>query len=753
MKITENQIINRRYRLINELGRGGFAEVWLAEDIELDNRQVALKFFASERGLDSGGIELFKKEFIRTTELRHPNLLISNHYGVVENERIPFLEMPYCSGGSLSSKVQSGSEFTEREIASILKDVGNGLSYLHEQGVIHRDLKPDNILISDTGKYLISDFGISLRLRSTLTKATQRKAGSSSGTTAFMAPELFRNEPNGSEKSDIFGLGVTIYELCTGILPWQEIGGLALFQGAESPSLPPQYSKRFEKLFHRCLEVDPQRRPTAKELEQAAESFLREGAWPNWEAEPNSKVEEAKKGESAVRRTEAFIKVEDRNPGPSKEATQKETPIKKSKTTPWVGIIGGIVLISVIVIFIGVFLFSMSPPYSNQTEPVDSSAWHPDSTSQEQLSTNTTASVSPSSQQEPSGGTLTEQNSNLEQQRIAQEAIRKQKEEEDKRLLLDRAEKEKLEIAINDGIAAFRAKDYDKAFQLLKYAVEQGSEQPYFYLAYMYKNGLGTSTYYGEALRLYTLCANSGDKVCQSNLGLMYEFGEGVAKNNYEATKWYRKAAEQGFAPAQCYLGESYENGLGIEKDYNEAEKWYRNAADQGNATAQSNLGNLYYNGKGVTKNFYEAIKWYRKAAEQNHAYSQYSLGHMYEHGQGVTKDFYEAGKWYRMAADQGEENSIKALARLNSNAFSTGERVITGRVTASQDGGAMPGTNVVLKGTTNGTVTDADGNYQLSVPATGGILVFSFIGFTTVEAVIDADNRVDVAMSTRRRR
>lgn len=759
MKLATALLINKRYKLITELGRGGFAEVWLAEDLELDNRQVALKFFASERGLDSGGIELFKKEFTRTTELRHPNLLISNHYGVVENEHIPFLEMPYCSGGSLSSKIQSGAEFTEKEIASILKDVGSGLSYLHKQGVIHRDLKPDNILVSDTGQYLISDFGISLRLLSTLTKATQRHGGPSSGTTAFMAPELFRNDPNGSEKSDVFGLGVAIYELCTGILPWRGIGGLALLQGAESPTLQGHYSEQFEILVHRCLEVDPHKRPTAYELEMTAITFLKDGTWSTAKSDHRVTHQPEKKNENVERKTEIFIKENVEHEAPQEE--QKVLMKKSHSVKKWVaGIVGSIIILFVTLYLIGAFIPFADVPSGTQLEPIDSTTIPLDSTAVgvDLTADNTTE-------------TIVTNNTNR----------------------VDEDRNQKVSRALAEGISAWGAMEYDKAFPLLKYTAVQGNKESYYYLADMYLDGHGTPENFSEAVRLFRECANMGNARCQNMLGFFYEDGRILSKNLIEAAKWHRKAAEQGNRKSQydlalmyldgkgvkqdsteaakwfvksaeqgdaddlVNLGMRYYRGDGVRKNQFEAVKWFRKAAEQGSQQGQHNLGVAYDQGIGVTQNYKEAVKWYRKAGEQGHDGSQYLLGTMYENGKGVAKDVSQAVTWYKLAAVQGNKLAKEALPRLANEStladYLASYREVSGRVKDASDDSPLPGVNVVLKGTTTGTVTDSEGNFKISVPASGGTLIFSFIGLATVETAIGNDNIVNASLSASRRR
>ena len=132
-----NQLYAGRYRLLKEQGRGSFGEVWLAQDEQLD-MQVAVKIYIA---LDSKGIEEFKAEFKNTYALNHPNLLHATHFDVCDNR--PYLVMPFCpaSSESLIGRID------ESRLWQFVKDVASGLVYLHEHDIVHRDIKPDNILI------------------------------------------------------------------------------------------------------------------------------------------------------------------------------------------------------------------------------------------------------------------------------------------------------------------------------------------------------------------------------------------------------------------------------------------------------------------------------------------------------------------------------------------------------------------------------------------------------------------------------
>ena len=179
MQFNSGDIFAEHYQLEKKLGTGSFGEVWLARNT-LADVEVAIKFYGL---LDDNGIKDFREEFKLAYKLHHPNLLHLNHFDVFE--RCPFLIMPYCSNGSSATLI---GKMSEKQIWHFIRDVSCGLMFLHSQNppIIHQDIKPDNILIGDDGKFIISDFGISRKLEHTFRKGTNKVK--SSGTLAYMGP-------------------------------------------------------------------------------------------------------------------------------------------------------------------------------------------------------------------------------------------------------------------------------------------------------------------------------------------------------------------------------------------------------------------------------------------------------------------------------------------------------------------------------------------------------------------------------------
>lgn len=263
IQLQPNTLFHNHYTLVRLIGRGGFSEVWLAQD-KYTGLELALKIYAPNGGLDSDGIEAFAGEICRVYNLNHPNLLKPQHFDVCDG--MPYLVMPYCANGSVTKRA---GHISEDEIWNVLHDVAAGLAYLHENNIVHQDIKPDNILQAADGHYLITDFGISARTRATLSK-TQSMNNIGSGTAAYMAPERFSTNPAPTFASDVWALGATLYELITGSVPFGDgtlPGGLLQKNGAEVPDIQGDYSARLKHIIDIMLAINPWDRPTAVVLE------------------------------------------------------------------------------------------------------------------------------------------------------------------------------------------------------------------------------------------------------------------------------------------------------------------------------------------------------------------------------------------------------------------------------------------------------------------------------------------------------
>lgn len=266
MQLTPDTLFHDRYRLIEMKGRGSFGEVWLARDEELE-MEVAVKIYIA---LDDRGVAEFKSEYKTTFGLNHPNLLHANHFDLFEKR--PYLVMPYCP----SSATTYIGTIDEPTLWRFVRDVSSGLEYLHAMGIVHHDVKPDNILVDTEGNFLITDFGISKKMRSTLRRNSMRQVEEQlvGGSYSYMGPEMFSKQPESVKASDIWALGATLYELCEGELPFFGQGGGMQLNGAAIPELHGNYSEDFKHVVQLCLAKDPWDRPLASQLREYAQGKI-----------------------------------------------------------------------------------------------------------------------------------------------------------------------------------------------------------------------------------------------------------------------------------------------------------------------------------------------------------------------------------------------------------------------------------------------------------------------------------------------
>jgi Tol biopolymer transport system component len=277
--------LSDRYILESELGAGGMATVYLAHDPR-HNRKVAVKVMHEELATLIGSGR-FLKEIETTANLQHPNILPLFDSGRVDGT--VFYVMPYVKGESLRTRLRRETQLPIADAIRITGEIAAALDYAHRQGVIHRDIKPDNVLFHD-GRALVADFGIALAWSSTDGKTRLTRSGVSLGTPQYMSPEQASGEQNLDPRTDVYALGVVLYEMLAGKPPFTGPTAQAIFQQVLSDEVPSLVPKRKTVPRHvdaavtRALEKLPADRwETAKEFAQAltdphlAESGRRRG--------------------------------------------------------------------------------------------------------------------------------------------------------------------------------------------------------------------------------------------------------------------------------------------------------------------------------------------------------------------------------------------------------------------------------------------------------------------------------------------
>ena len=211
--IVKGQKINDRYEIIRVIGEGGMANVYLAMDTILD-RKVAVKVLRGDLATDEKFVRRFQREALSASSLNHPNIV--EMYDVGEDEGNFYIVMEYVEGKNLKQLVKRRTKLSVPEVIDIMKQLTDGISHAHDSFIIHRDIKPQNMLILDSGLVKITDFGIAVALNSTQLTQTNSVMGS----VHYLPPEQAAGK-GVTFKSDIYALGIMMYELLTGNLPFK----------------------------------------------------------------------------------------------------------------------------------------------------------------------------------------------------------------------------------------------------------------------------------------------------------------------------------------------------------------------------------------------------------------------------------------------------------------------------------------------------------------------------------------------------
>lgn len=210
----EKTLLANRYRIIKQLGQGGMGSVWLAEDTELDDRQVAIKMLPSILLSNKRAYKQIKSEALVSLKLTHPNIATLRSF--VENNGNPFLVIDYIKGRPLDDYLAERGSLTEQEAVALLSPIAAALDYAHARNVIHRDVKPSNVMIADDGTPYILDFGVAREMQDATTSVTGKLP---SGTLKYMSPEqLHGAAPKAAQ--DIYSFAAMVYECLTGAPPF-----------------------------------------------------------------------------------------------------------------------------------------------------------------------------------------------------------------------------------------------------------------------------------------------------------------------------------------------------------------------------------------------------------------------------------------------------------------------------------------------------------------------------------------------------
>jgi len=258
--------INGRYKLLDMIGGGGMSNVYLAHDMILD-RDVAMKILRYDFSNQEELHRRFQREALSATSLTHPNIV--NIYDVGEDGDIHYIVMEYVKGETLKEYIQSNSPISPNRCITIMKQLTSAIANAHNNNIVHRDVKPQNILLDEEGKVKITDFGIAMALSAT----SYTQTNSVLGTVHYLSPEQARGG-TATKQSDIYALGIVLFELLTGELPFSGESAVSIalkHLQSETPSIRailPSIPQSLENVVIKATSKDPRDRyRTAEEME------------------------------------------------------------------------------------------------------------------------------------------------------------------------------------------------------------------------------------------------------------------------------------------------------------------------------------------------------------------------------------------------------------------------------------------------------------------------------------------------------
>lgn len=265
-------VLGGRYRIENRIGIGGMGAVYKARDLELD-RDVALKVIRPEFEADEEVLARFKQEIILAREITHRNVVRIYDLGLAEG--IKFISMEFIEGKDLTTIVRQSGPMSVEDASLVVEQICLALDAAHQEGVVHRDLKPQNVMIASDGRVVVMDFGIARSLQD----SSMTQTGALLGTPDYMSPEQVKGEQVDA-RTDIFALGIILFELLTGTLPYTGDTPMAtMFKRTQEKAMPvrdlnPELPPYVGDIIRRCLEIQPHKRY------QSAREILQDlGAW------------------------------------------------------------------------------------------------------------------------------------------------------------------------------------------------------------------------------------------------------------------------------------------------------------------------------------------------------------------------------------------------------------------------------------------------------------------------------------------
>ena len=643
------------YRIERVLGEGGFGITYLVCELNLGKFYAIKELLPDGIAVRQGGATTVSaknkgsvEDFVATRKyfISEARILAGmNHPAVVKVHRLMeangtcYMVMDYIEGDTLGDylKKRGGMFNGVNEFQQIFYPLMEGLEVLHGQGIIHRDIKPGNIMVKPDGSPVLLDFGAATQTQSKTVTITQML---SAGYSPF---EQYTSRAKQGPYTDIYALGATMHKAITGNKPDDSSDRMyadAYQALTQTRAYLKTYGSELLGAVDAALRMDPVQRPQTV------------GAWRRMLNEGPGELPAKQKQDTFF--LDASTDFDAIKNGDIRSGRKKRKVFLLS--------VMGLVLVAALSWAIHTMVAELDKQREQMVQ-IQQEAEAQRLKKQEEVA----------NKQKSKAQELLEIKKKLAEMESQNEALSlaEQREQEARLEAMQEAEAQRLTAQnIQEGIEALEsARDlfeigvalprdfFDQVDKDdLRSLAETGHAQAQFLWGFAHVPSLGLLDNESEAVKWIRKAAEQGNAWGMTQLGLMYAQGQGLIKDEGEAVRWYRKAAEQGDAWGRAQLGLMYEHGRGVDKNEREAERWYRKAAKQGNAGGQYQLGRAYASGKGVTKNPKEALYWYRRAAEQGFAEAQAALGRAYANGEGISKNHEAALEWLRMARANGAD-------------------------------------------------------------------------------------------------
>lgn len=598
------------YELQERIGAGGFAEVFRARDLRL-KRDLAVKVLRPDLGLSPDLLQRFRREAETIAALRNTHIVPV--FDVGEAEGLAYIIMPMIAGESLRSVLDREGAMAPAEVRRILREAALGLAAAHDAGVIHRDVKPENIMLEGREKrVLLMDFGISKAVGAAGDSdpgQTLTTTGIIIGTPQYMSPEQACGDKSIDARSDQYSLAVVGYRMLAGGLPFEGDSTRAvLYQQlvAEAPPITtkvPGVPAGLANAIQRAMAKEPAER--FQDMAEFAAMLEAEGA----------PVRVVAAHRSAVRRNQVIATVA--------------------------------VLTAAVAVWAGSRPKAPVPPPPPPTAAIPPAAVPPPPaivpTAKSGLgSTGGAGTLDKGRSGKVAGAAPTippKGNSAV----VAPPVV--------------------ATPAAASCAKLAAAGSWTAALAACTKEADAGNAAAQRNLGNMYDKGTGVAENPVEAVAWYRKAAAT-DIESRFLLSNLLERGRGVARNDAESMVLLREAAAGGWLGAQQKLAYRLENGSGTKKDESEAAVWYRRAAERGDMMSEQKLAEFLAKGRGISKNETEALDWYRKAGDHGSGDAAWQASQMYFKGHGTAKDEAAGTDWLKKAAALNQADAIKELKK-----------------------------------------------------------------------------------------